>query len=73
LENRYHFFSLWIVFSFVIPSFYVNPARSFGSAIFMGYTALSHLWMLWVASIIGGIIGALIMEIFIYKKLIIVI
>ena len=35
----------------------VNPARSLGSAVFGGTTALSQLWLFWVAPIIGGVIG----------------
>jgi aquaporin Z len=35
----------------------VNPARSLGSAVFGGATALSQLWLFWVAPIIGGMIG----------------
>jgi len=35
----------------------VNPARSLGSAVFGGATALSQLWVFWVAPILGGVIG----------------
>jgi len=35
----------------------VNPARSLGSAVFGGTTALSQLWLFWVAPIVGGVIG----------------
>jgi len=35
----------------------VNPARSLGTAVFGGATALSQLWLFWVAPIIGGVIG----------------
>jgi aquaporin Z len=35
----------------------VNPARSLGSAVFGGSTALSQLWLFWVAPILGGVIG----------------
>lgn len=35
----------------------VNPARSLGSALFGGTTALSQLWLFWVAPILGGVIG----------------
>jgi aquaporin Z len=35
----------------------VNPARSLGTAVFGGTTALSQLWLFWVAPIIGGVIG----------------
>lgn len=37
----------------------VNPARSLGSAVFAGTTALGQLWVFWVAPIIGGVLGAL--------------
>jgi aquaporin Z len=35
----------------------VNPARSTATAIFGGSTALSSLWLFWVAPIVGGVIG----------------
>jgi aquaporin Z len=35
----------------------VNPARSLGTAVFGGTTALSQLWLFWVAPIIGGVVG----------------
>jgi aquaporin Z len=35
----------------------VNPARSTGPAIFAGGAALQHLWMFWVAPLIGGALG----------------
>ena len=38
----------------------VNPARSFGPAIFAGGKAMSQLWLFLVAPIVGGILGALI-------------
>ncbi|MEI6781710.1 MAG: aquaporin Z [Verrucomicrobiota bacterium] len=38
----------------------VNPARSFGPAIFAGGKALSQLWLFFVAPVIGAIIAALI-------------
>jgi aquaporin Z len=38
----------------------VNPARSFGPAVFVGGWALAQLWLFWVAPLIGaGIAGAL--------------
>jgi aquaporin Z len=37
----------------------VNPARSFGPAVFAGGKALSQLWLFIVAPIIGGIAAAL--------------
>jgi aquaporin Z len=42
----------------------VNPARSLGPAIFVGGTALSQLWVFFVAPIIGGILAALVWKIF---------
>lgn len=41
----------------------VNPARSFGPALFVGGTALSQLWVFIVAPIIGGILAALVWKI----------
>lgn len=38
----------------------VNPARSFGPAIFAGGKAMSQLWLFLVAPVTGGILGALI-------------
>jgi aquaporin Z len=38
----------------------VNPARSFGPAIFSGGKALSQLWLFFVAPILGAIVAALI-------------
>jgi aquaporin Z len=43
----------------------VNPARSLGPAVLMGLantTALSQLWVFWVAPIIGGILAALVWQ-----------
>lgn len=37
----------------------VNPARSFGPAIFAGGAALSQLWLFIVAPLVGGIVAAL--------------
>ena len=37
----------------------VNPARSFGPAIFAGGMALKQLWLFIVAPIVGGIVAAL--------------
>jgi aquaporin Z len=36
----------------------VNPARSLGPAVFAGTTALSQLWLFWVAPIIGALLAA---------------
>lgn len=38
----------------------VNPARSFGPAIFAGGKALSQLWLFFVAPFVGAVIAALI-------------
>jgi aquaporin Z len=38
----------------------VNPARSFGPALFAGGKALSQLWLFFVAPILGAIVAALI-------------
>lgn len=38
----------------------VNPARSFGPAVFVGGVALEQLWLFWVAPIIGGILAAIV-------------
>ncbi len=37
----------------------VNPARSFGSAVYAGGEALTQVWVFWAAPILGGIIGGL--------------
>ena len=42
----------------------VNPARSLGPALFVGGTALSQLWLFWVAPIIGGILAAIVWKAF---------
>ena len=36
----------------------VNPARSLGPAVIVGGTALSQLWLFWIAPIIGGLLAA---------------
>lgn len=38
----------------------VNPARSLSQAVFVGGSAMSQLWLFWVAPILGGIVGGLI-------------
>ncbi len=37
----------------------VNPARSTGVALFVGDWAVGQLWLFWVASVVGAILGAL--------------
>jgi aquaporin Z len=37
----------------------VNPARSLATAIYGGSTALSQVWVFWLAPIVGGVIGGL--------------
>jgi aquaporin Z len=41
----------------------VNPARSLGPALIVGGTALSQLWLFWVAPIIGGLLAAAVWKI----------
>jgi aquaporin Z len=41
----------------------VNPARSLGPAVVAGGTALSQLWLFWVAPIIGGLLAAAVWKI----------
>ena len=36
----------------------VNPARSFGPALFAGGDALAHLWLFIVAPLLGGALAA---------------
>jgi len=36
----------------------VNPARSLGPALIVGGTALSQLWLFWIAPIIGAVLAA---------------
>ncbi|MBQ4208199.1 MAG: aquaporin, partial [Clostridia bacterium] len=38
----------------------VNPARSFGPAIFVGGDALSSLWVFIVGPLVGGVLAALV-------------
>jgi aquaporin Z len=41
----------------------VNPARSLAPAVIVGGTALSQLWLFWVAPIIGGLLAAVVWRI----------
>ncbi len=45
----------------------VNPARSTGPALFVGGTAISQLWMFWVAPIIGGVLAGVVYKGFLEK------
>jgi aquaporin Z len=38
----------------------VNPARSTGVALFVGGWAIAHLWLFWLAPIIGGVLGTVV-------------
>lgn len=42
----------------------VNPARSFGPALFAGGAALSNLWVFIVAPLVGGILAAFVWKFF---------
>ncbi len=42
----------------------VNPARSFGPALFLGGTALKQVWLFLVAPLVGGILAALLHQYF---------
>jgi aquaporin Z len=42
----------------------VNPARSFGPAVFAGSHAMSHVWLFILAPLIGGLIAALVTPLF---------
>lgn len=55
-------FALAAIHLFTIPitGTSVNPARSFGPAIFAGGTALSQLWLFFAAPIAGAIVAALV-------------
>jgi aquaporin Z len=48
------------IMSIPVSNTSVNPARSFGPAIYAGGVPLSQLWVFWVAPILGAVLGALI-------------
>lgn len=48
------------ILSIPVSNTSVNPARSFGPAVFAGGEALSQVWVFWVAPIVGGVLGGLI-------------
>lgn len=45
----------------------VNPARSFGPALFMGGDALKNVWVFIAAPLVGGVLAALVFKLF-HKK-----
>lgn len=51
------------LFTIPVTGTSVNPARSFGPAIFAGGMALSQLWLFIVAPILGGIVAALVWKV----------
>jgi aquaporin Z len=57
-------FSLALVHLISIPvsNTSVNPARSFGSAIFAGSDALEQLWAFFVFPLIGAVLGGVLMK-----------
>lgn len=46
----------------------VNPARSTSQALFVGGTALSQLWLFWLAPILGGAVGGAIYKFLLQKN-----
>jgi aquaporin Z len=50
--------SLLIVFALNLTGASLNPARSFGPAIFAGGSALKHLWLYIVAPEVGAVLAA---------------
>lgn len=46
----------------------VNPARSFGPALFVGIDALSDVWVFIVAPLVGGVLAALVYSFLAGKK-----
>lgn len=40
----------------------VNPARSLGTAIYVGDWALAQVWLFWLAPIIGAVLGAVVYQ-----------
>jgi len=47
------------IMSIPVSNTSVNPARSFGPAIYAGGEPLAQLWVFWAAPILGAVIGAL--------------
>lgn len=60
--------SLIHLISIPVTNTSVNPVRSTGVALFAETTALSQLWLFWLAPIVGGILGALIYKSLLEKK-----
>jgi aquaporin Z len=54
-------FALFVLVLITIPvsNGSINPARSTGTALFGGATAIAQLWLFWVAPLAGGIIGGI--------------
>ena len=48
------------VFGIYFTGTSVNPARSFGPALFVGGEALSNVWVFIVAPLVGGVLAALV-------------
>ncbi|MBR2507591.1 MAG: aquaporin, partial [Bacilli bacterium] len=46
----------------------VNPARSFGPALFVGGDALANVWVFLVAPLVGGVLAALVYKFLDSKK-----
>jgi len=46
----------------------VNPARSFGAAIFAQGKALTQLWLFFAAPIVGGVTAALVWKVLFDRK-----
>ena len=46
----------------------VNPARSFGPALFMGGEALANVWVFLVAPLVGGVLAALVYKLLTCEK-----
>ncbi|MBQ2944299.1 MAG: aquaporin [Ruminococcus sp.] len=46
----------------------VNPARSFGPALFAGGDALANVWVFIAAPLVGGVLAALVFKLFKSKK-----
>ena len=43
-----------------IQEMIVNPARSFGPAIFAGGKALQQIWLFMIAPVVGGMLAAVV-------------